>query len=80
MKPLSQLRVGERGVVESIRYDAPSTHLLSALGLIPGTSFEVKCRAPLGDPIELEVRGYRLSLRKNEAQRVTVEPLAPASS
>lgn len=73
MKPLSQLRVGERGVVESIRYDAPSTHLLSALGLIPGTSFEVKCRAPLGDPIAVAVGGTQISLRKTDAADVTVE-------
>lgn len=73
MKSLSQLRVGERGVIDSIRPDAPSTHLLSALGLIPGMSFEVTRQAPLGDPMALAVGGTQISLRKADAADVSVE-------
>jgi len=45
---------------------------LMEMGLVPGTEFTLLGAAPLGDPLELEVRGYRLSLRKSEAARVEV--------
>lgn len=48
---------------------------LMSLGLIPGTEFEVQHVAPLGDPIEIRVRGFHLSLRRNEAGDMEVEPL-----
>ncbi len=48
---------------------------LLAMGLTPGTEFTVKRHAPLGDPIEIEVRGFRLSLRKAEADALIVEPV-----
>lgn len=47
---------------------------LLAMGLTPGTEFTVKRHAPLGDPTEIEVRGFRLSLRKGEADALVVEP------
>lgn len=47
---------------------------LLAMGLIPGTEFFVKRYAPLGDPIEIEVRGFNLSLRKDEADVLIVQP------
>ncbi|MCU0490155.1 MAG: ferrous iron transport protein A [Chloroflexaceae bacterium] len=46
---------------------------LLAMGLVPGTTVELVAVAPLGDPLELLVKGYRLSLRKHEAQEITVE-------
>jgi ferrous iron transport protein A len=46
---------------------------LLEMGLTPSVEFELLGIAPLGDPIEIEVRGYRLSLRKSEAARVSVE-------
>lgn len=48
---------------------------LIALGLIPGTLFTVTRVAPLGDPIEISVRGFLLSLRKDEAAILKIEPL-----
>lgn len=48
---------------------------LLAMGLVPGTSFTVSRIAPLGDPIEIEVRGYVLSLRKPEAAILILEPI-----
>jgi ferrous iron transport protein A len=47
---------------------------LLEMGLTPGVEVLVVGQAPLGDPLELEVRGYRLSVRKSEAARVEVEP------
>ena len=51
-------------------------HLLD-MGLIPRTTVRVEKVAPLGDPIELRVRGYALSLRKEDARNITVEVKKP---
>jgi ferrous iron transport protein A len=48
---------------------------LIAIGLIPGTQFTVSRMAPLGDPIEILVRGFALSLRKGEASILQIEPI-----
>ncbi len=50
------------------------------MGLLPGTELRVVRRAPLGDPIEIRLRGYSLSLRKSEASGVTVTPLSTATA
>jgi ferrous iron transport protein A len=54
--------------------DDVSLRLLE-MGLTPGVEILLVGTAPLGDPLELEVRGYRLSVRKSEASRVEIEPL-----
>jgi ferrous iron transport protein A len=54
--------------------DDVSLRLLE-MGLTPGVEVVLLGAAPLGDPLELEVRGYRLSVRKSEAARVEIEPL-----
>lgn len=69
---LAQLRIGASGrVVQVEGVDEVSLRLME-MGLVPGTEFTLRGAAPLGDPLELEVRGYRLSLRKSEAARVKV--------
>ena len=69
---LAQLTLGSRGEVVQVEgADEISLRLLE-MGLVPGTEFTLLGAAPLGDPLELEVRGYRLSLRKSEAARVEV--------
>ena len=69
---LSQLPIGSRGeVVRVDGVDEISLRLME-MGLVPGTDFILLGAAPLGDPLELEVRGYRLSLRKSEAARVEI--------
>ncbi len=68
----ADLQIGERGVVESIAgFDEVAARLME-MGLIPGVDLELLGVAPLGDPLEFELRGYRLSLRKAEARRVTL--------
>jgi Fe2+ transport system protein FeoA len=47
---------------------------LLEMGLLPGTRVEVVRYAPLGDPIEIKIRGYNLSLRKHEAEQVWIQP------
>lgn len=67
---LDQLPVGASATVSGFRGDLPARVL--EMGLLPGTAVEVVRLAPLGDPMELRVRGYLLSVRKAEAARVTV--------
>jgi ferrous iron transport protein A len=72
---LASLPVGWRGTVTRIEgADEISIRLLE-MGLTPGTELAILGVAPLGDPLELEVRGYRLSIRKAEAARVVVDSL-----
>ena len=70
---LADLRPGQRGTVEGYTSETPSLRLLE-MGLLPGTLIEVVRRAPLGDPLDLKVRGYHLSIRREEARHVEVTP------
>lgn len=73
MRRLDDLAIGERArVVRVAGSDEISTRLLE-MGMTPGVQLAVLGLAPLGDPMELELRGYRLSVRKSEAARVEVE-------
>jgi len=73
--PLADLRAGERGRVEDGTADHPAFQRLLAMGLLPGTEVSVVQVAPLGDPVEVEFRGMRLSLRKADAAAVIVARL-----
>jgi len=71
---LASTRIGRGGRVHDVRgEDAISLRLLE-MGLTPGVPVRVVAQAPLGDPLEVEVRGYRLSIRRAEAARVAVDP------
>lgn len=74
MTTLAELSVGETGRVVGIAGTDEITLRLLEMGLTPGAAFRIIGRAPLGDPLELELRGYRLSVRKSEAARVEVQP------
>jgi ferrous iron transport protein A len=70
MRTLAELAIGDAARVAQVEgHDEISLRLME-MGLIPGTELRVLGVAPLGDPIEIEVRGYRLSVRKSEAARV----------
>ena len=73
MKLLSEAARGERFRVVEISGDDTLSMRLMEMGLTPGVEVEMLGAAPLGDPLEFEVRGYRLSLRKTEAERVSVQ-------
>jgi len=70
---LSELRPGEAGSVLQLRTDSGLRKRLIDMGIIPGTRIEVARLAPLGDPVELRVLGYRLTLRLSEAAGILVE-------
>jgi ferrous iron transport protein A len=71
---LATVAVGGQARVADISGDDAVSLRLLEMGLTPGTAVRVVGRAPLGDPLELELRGYRLSLRRAEAARVAVVP------
>ena len=70
---LSELTPGATATIEGWKTDNPPLRLLE-MGLLPGTSLKLVRFAPLGDPIDVLVRGYHLSLRKSEAALVIVRP------
>jgi ferrous iron transport protein A len=72
---LDQLLVGQRGRVEAMHGIDAVTQRLYEMGLLEGEEVEVLGFAPLGDPMEIRLRDYRLSLRRSEAARVTVTRL-----
>ena len=70
---LKDLQPGQSGVVESIGQKGPIRRRLMDMGVTPGVKVEVIKVAPLGDPIEINIRGYELSLRKYEAQNIVLK-------
>lgn len=76
---LAQLAPGASAVVKAFPQAGPAFTRLREMGLLPGTPVTLIRVAPLGDPIEIQVRGYRLSLRKAEAAQVEIETALRAS-
>jgi len=72
---LNSLGVGERGRVVGFELPPDQRQRLLEMGLTLGAEFEVVRFAPMGDPLEIKVRGYRLSLRKREAGGILIEKL-----
>jgi ferrous iron transport protein A len=74
MVSLGEMKVGEAGRVLGFGEGGRAyRRKLLAMGLTPGTRFTVTRYAPLGDPVEIQVREFALSLRKNEAEALRVE-------
>lgn len=74
MSSLDRLRPGECGRIDRIQGDSRIHQRLSEMGLIPGADVQVVRLAPMGDPMEVRVQGYSLSLRKAEAASVLLVP------
>lgn len=72
--PLSALPAGTPAKVVEIKVPAASRGRLMEMGMLVGTSVEFIRSAPLGDPVEIKVRGYHLTLRRHEAELITVRP------
>lgn len=72
-KYLSALKPKDRAKVKKVSGEVTLKRKLLDMGIIPGVLIEVVKLAPLGDPIEIKIKGYNLSLRKNEASQIFVE-------
>ncbi|MCU0716266.1 MAG: ferrous iron transport protein A [Pirellula sp.] len=77
---LSQLAPGQSGIIDQIIGEDALASRLMEMGLLDGEPIEVIGRAPMGDPTEYALRGYRISLRRNESDRVEVSLTSPAAS
>jgi ferrous iron transport protein A len=75
---LSELAVGVSAVVREFPKNGTAFIRLREMGLLVGTRVTLIRTAPLGDPLEIKVRGYNLTLRKSEAEHVLVEPTPAA--
>ena len=72
-KMLSDFAVGESGKILSVSGSGAIRRRLFDMGVTPGADVRLRKKAPLGDPIEITLRGYELTLRKSEAACVTLE-------
>ena len=72
--PLSELKPGDAGTILSVGGDGSLRRRLIAMGVTPGTWVTVRKYAPFGDPMEIRLRNYNLSIRKKDAAEIVVSP------
>ena len=77
MKTLKDVRVGETAVVRRLHGEGAVKRRIMDMGITKGVEIYVRKLAPLGDPMELTVRGYELGLRKADAEMIEVEASEP---
>ncbi len=73
MKTLKEVKVGETASVVKLHGEGPVRRRIMDMGITKGVELHVRKVAPLGDPMELSVRGYELSLRKADAEMIEVQ-------
>ena len=73
MKTLRDVSIGESATVKRLHGEGATKRRIMDMGITRGTGIKVRKLAPLGDPLELTVRGYELSLRKADAEMIEVE-------
>lgn len=72
-KKLVDLSIGDSGTIKKVLGEGRIRRRMFDMGVTPNAQFFIRKKAPLGDPIELTIRGYELTLRKDEAELVIVE-------
>lgn len=72
---LDTLEPGRKGRIVKVTGHGPIRRRIADMGVVPGVVVEVERVAPLGDPLEVKLLGYHLSLRKEEASGISVEPV-----
>ncbi|MBM4463392.1 MAG: ferrous iron transport protein A [Chloroflexi bacterium] len=79
IRSLEELEPGEKGRVVKVGGNGSITRRFRDMGLVPGSEVEVERVAPLGDPVEIKIKGYHLAIRREEAASILVEaaPLMP---
>lgn len=73
IKTLDNLKQGENGVISAFKGKGEFRKHLMEMGLVRGSDIKVERVAPLGDPIEVKIKGYSLSLRKEDAKKIEIE-------
>ena len=72
---LSELEIGEKGKVIKVNGKGEINRRIRDMGVVPGALLEVETKAALGDPIEIKVKGYHLTLRRKEASDIDIEKI-----
>ena len=73
LKRLDEFQIGETGLVKKVEGEGRIRRRLFDMGVTPGATVYLRKKAPLGDPLEVTIRGYELTLRNSEAALVTLE-------
>ena len=73
LKKLVDFSIGETGLIKRVEGEGRLRRRLFDMGVTPGASVYLRKKAPLGDPLEITIRGYELTLRKSEAELVILE-------
>ena len=73
LKKLDQFKIGETGLIKKVEGEGRLRRRLFDMGVTPGATVYLRKVAPLGDPLEVTIRGYELTLRKSEAALVWLE-------
>ena len=73
LKKLDEFQVGVTGLIKMVEGEGRIRRRLFDMGVTPGATVYLRKKAPLGDPLEVTIRGYELTLRKNEAHLVILE-------
>ena len=72
---LKDLKVGQSGTIANVAGEGALRLRLLDMGLIPGTKVQLQKVAPLGDPIQIQVRGYELTIRLEDANKITIQEI-----
>lgn len=78
MKTLKDVNIGETAIVARLHGEGPVRRRIMDMGITKGVEIFVRKVAPLGDPMELNVRGYELSIRRGDAEMIEVEASQPS--
>ena len=73
LKRLDEFKIGETGLIKKVEGEGRLRRRLLDMGVTPNTTVYLRKKAPLGDPLEITIRGYELTLRKTEARLVVLE-------
>ena len=70
---IDDLKIGQSGTIDQVGGEGALRRRVLDMGLIPGTAVKLQKVAPMGDPIQIQVRGYELTIRREDARRITLK-------
>lgn len=70
---IDDLKIGQSGMIKEVGGEGPLRLRFLDMGLIPGTKVTLQKIAPMGDPIQIRIRGYELTIRREDAQKITLK-------
>ena len=70
---MGDLKIGQSGIISAVGGEGTLRLRLLDMGLIPGTKVQLQKIAPMGDPIQIQVRGYELTIRRDDARKITLK-------